>query len=187
MHSKRWSTQVLKVAKVVNNTARVDARSLSGPVKGTATYTFSSRLSGLTTLAATPAARTSSPLPALGPRNGLKGPQHFYTPYDLMTYGFNPVIPAYSRKGDSWRSSRSTRATGRSGASPASRACSARATAVTPKHRYKNAVAVRSTLRQAGHPFGSGTRTSYFVPGTGLVRLVFRHDDGSVTTVERVG
>jgi hypothetical protein len=186
VHSKRWSTQVLKVSKVINNTARVDARSLSGPVKGTATYTFSSRLSGLTTLAATPTARTSSPLPALGPRNGLKGPQHFYTPYDLMTYGFNPVIPAYSRKGDSWRSSRTTRDWAIWGVTGVTRVLGT-ATAVTPKHRYKNAVAVRSTLRQAGHPFGSGTRTSYFVPGAGLVRLVFRHGDGSVTTVERVG
>jgi hypothetical protein len=185
-HAKRWSTQVLKVSKIVNNTARVDARSISGPVKGTATYTFSMRLSGLTTLAATPDARSRSPLPALGPRNGLEGAQHFYTPYDLMTYGFNPVIPAYARKGDSWRSSRTTRDWAIYGVTGVTRVLG-KATAITPGHRYKHAVAVRSTLRQAGHPFGSGTRTSYFAPGVGLVRLVFRHADGSVTTVERVG
>ena len=48
------------------------------------------------------------------------------------------------------------------------------------------ALAIRSRLRQAGSSFGSGTRTSYFAPGKGLVKLVFKHADGSVSTVERV-
>ena len=52
-------------------------------------------------------------------------------------------------------------------------------------HRYE-AVVIRSTLRQAGFRFGSGTRTMYFAPGKGLVKLVMRHRDGSVSTVERV-
>ena len=52
--------------------------------------------------------------------------------------------------------------------------------------RYKGVVPVRSTLSQSGFPFGSGTRTSYFAPGKGLVKLVFKHKDGSVSTVERV-
>jgi hypothetical protein len=46
---------------------------------------------------------------------------------------------------------------------------------------------VRSNLRQRGFPFGSGTRTSWFAPGEGLVKLVFRHRDGSVSTVQRTG
>jgi opacity protein-like surface antigen len=184
-HAKAWSTQVLKVSKVVNNTARVDARSISGPVRGTATYTFASRLSGLTTLAADTNARSRSPLPALGPAAGLEGPRHFYTPYDLMTYGFNPVIAAYAVKGDSWRSSRTTRDWALYGVTGVTRVLG-RAKAAVPGRTYRNAIAVRSTLRQAGHPFGSGTRTSYFVPGLGLVRLVFKHADGSTTTVERV-
>jgi hypothetical protein len=46
------------------------------------------------------------------------------------------------------------------------------------------ALAVRSTLRQAGFPFGSGTRTSWFAPGRGLVKLVFQHGDGTVSDVE---
>jgi hypothetical protein len=41
-------------------------------------------------------------------------------------------------------------------------------------------------LRQAGFPFGSGTRTSYFAPGKGLVKLEFRHGDKSVSVVELV-
>jgi hypothetical protein len=54
-----------------------------------------------------------------------------------------------------------------------------------PAGRFR-AVAVRSTLRQEGFRFGSGTRTSWFAPGKGLVKLVFRHRDGSVSTVERL-
>jgi hypothetical protein len=48
------------------------------------------------------------------------------------------------------------------------------------------ALVVKSTLKQAGFPFGSGTRTSWFAPGKGLVKLVFRHGDGSVSTVELI-
>jgi hypothetical protein len=46
------------------------------------------------------------------------------------------------------------------------------------------ALAVRTTLVQAGFPYGSGTRTSWFAPGKGLVKLVFAHGDHSVSTVE---
>ena len=46
------------------------------------------------------------------------------------------------------------------------------------------ALAVRSTLVQKGFPFGSGTRTAWFAPGRGLVKLVFQHGDGSVSDVE---
>jgi len=45
---------------------------------------------------------------------------------------------------------------------------------------------VTSSLEQAGFPFGSGTRTCWFAPGVGLVKLVFRHGDGSVSTVVRL-
>jgi hypothetical protein len=45
------------------------------------------------------------------------------------------------------------------------------------------ALAVRTTLKQPGFPFGSGTRTSWFAPNKGLVKLVFKHADGSVSTV----
>jgi hypothetical protein len=43
---------------------------------------------------------------------------------------------------------------------------------------------VQSKLNQPGFPFGSGVRTSYFAPDRGLVKLVFRHNDKSVSTVE---
>ena len=49
------------------------------------------------------------------------------------------------------------------------------------------ALAVQSTLTQQGFTFGSGTRTSWFVADKGLVKLVFRHGDGSVSTVQLLG
>jgi hypothetical protein len=45
---------------------------------------------------------------------------------------------------------------------------------------------VRSTLKQPGYPYGSGTRTCWFAPAKGLVKLVFVHADGSVSTVELI-
>ena len=45
---------------------------------------------------------------------------------------------------------------------------------------------MRSVLKQQGFPFGSGTRTSWFAPGRGLVKLVFKHGDGSVSTVQLI-
>ena len=56
-----------------------------------------------------------------------------------------------------------------------------------PAGRFRNTVAIRSTLRQTDHAFGSGTRTIYFAPGVGLVKLTFRHADGSTSTVEKTG
>jgi hypothetical protein len=53
--------------------------------------------------------------------------------------------------------------------------------------RTYNALAVESKLTQKGFTFGSGTRTSYFVADKGLVKLVFRHGDGSVSTVQLLG
>jgi len=48
------------------------------------------------------------------------------------------------------------------------------------------ALEVRSVLTQPGHPFGSGVRTMWFAPGVGLVKLVFHHRDGSVSTVQLI-
>ena len=45
------------------------------------------------------------------------------------------------------------------------------------------ALAVRTRLKQPGFPFGSGTRTCWFAPGKGLVKLVFQHGDGSTSQV----
>ena len=47
-----------------------------------------------------------------------------------------------------------------------------------------DALVLTSTLTQPGFKFGSGTRTMWFAPNKGLVKLVFRHGDRSVSTVE---
>ena len=101
-----------------------------------------------------------------------------------MTYGFNPVIPAYAGRGMTWRSSRDTPDWGTFGVVGVTRVIG-RQTVRTPAGRFR-ALVVRSTLRQAGRRFGTGTRTSWFAPNRGLVKLVFRHDDGSVSQVERI-
>jgi hypothetical protein len=183
-HLKRWSTQRFNVAQVVNNTARVDVKQLEGPINVAGSYVFSSRLSGITDLSSATKAATRATFPKLGPRGGANGRRHFFTPYDLMVYGFNPVMPAYATKGDSWRSSRDSRDWRVFGVTGVSKVLGV-VKVKTPAGRFR-ATAVRSTLTQRGFPFGSGTRTSYFAPGRGLVRLVFRHADGSVSTVERI-
>jgi hypothetical protein len=183
-HMRTWSRQQVDVAEVVNGSARVDVKNLSGPIAVAASYTFSSRLSGITNLAGVARAQTRAHFPQLGPRAAPSADRRrFLTPVDLMVYGFNPVLPAYPRKGDTWRSSREGRDWRVYGVTGISKVIGTR-TVRTPAGKYR-ATGVRSTLRQPGYRFGSGTRTSWFAPGEGLVKLVFRHRDGSVSTVER--
>ena len=54
-----------------------------------------------------------------------------------------------------------------------------------PKGTYQ-ALVVTSQLTQPGFKFGSGRRTMWFAPDIGLVKLVFKHGDGSVSTVELI-
>jgi len=46
------------------------------------------------------------------------------------------------------------------------------------------ALVVTTSLMQPGFKFGSGTRTAWFAPERGLVKLQFKHADGSVSLVE---
>jgi hypothetical protein len=185
-HMKQWSRQQFTTSAVVSNSARVEVRDLAGPIDLSATYLFSNRLGGVRLLSSTfRRNRTAAKLPQLGPRKGLNGRRHFFTPYDLMTFGYNPVVPAYAAKGQSWRSSLDTRDWRVYGVRGVTRIVG-RAKVRTPAGRFLRTLVVRSKLRQGGARFGSGTRTSWFAPGKGLVKLVFRHDDGSVSTVERI-
>jgi hypothetical protein len=184
-HMKDWSRQRFDVAEVVNNSARVDVKSLSGPIRLAGGYTFSTRLSGVTHLSGFTRAATRATFPKLGPRGvDASSRRRFFTPYDLMVFGFNPVVPVYAEKGESWRSSRDSRDWKIFGVTGVSRVLGTRKVK-TPAGRF-DAVVIRSTLRQRGYRFGSGTRTSWFAPGKGLVKLTFRHRDGSVSTVERL-
>jgi hypothetical protein len=101
-----------------------------------------------------------------------------------MVFGFDPVVPVYPRKGETWRASRDARSWRIFGVTGSSKVLGTRIVK-TPAGRYRT-IAVRSKLRQRGYAFGSGTRTSYFATGKGLVKLVFHHRDGSTSTVERI-
>lgn len=184
-HMKKWSRQRFTVVQVVNNSARVDVKSLSGPIKVAGSYAFSTRLSGITNISAFTKAASRAKFPKLGPSDSPPADRrHLFTPYDFLTFGFNPILSVAPIAGETWRSSSSGRdykifgVTGTSTVLPARKV-------KTPAGTY-DAVGVRSTLTQARFPYGSGTRTSWFAAGTGLVKLVFRHRDGSVSTIERV-
>jgi hypothetical protein len=183
-HMRAWSRQRFTVRRVVNNTSRVEVRQLSGPLAAAGAYVFASRLSGVRRLTSK-ISRGSDDVdfPRLGPTSGA--PWRFLTPYDLMTYGFNPVLPAYPERGMSWRSSRDHPDWATFGVVGVSRVIG-RQTVRTRAGRFRRALVVRSDLRQPGRKFGTGERTMWFAPGRGLVKLVFRHDDGSVSTVERI-
>ena len=99
-----------------------------------------------------------------------------------MIYGFNPVLGAYGEPGASWSAIKPGRDFSVFGVTGTTTVLGLKRVTV-PAGTYK-ALAVRTTLAQAGFPFGSGTRTSYFADGVGLVKLVFNHGDGSTSTVE---
>ena len=184
-HMKAWSKQRFEVMQVVNNSARVDVKHISGPINVAGSYTFATRLAGITHLSGFTKAATRVKFPPLGPR-GLPVDQRrrFFTPFDLMVFGFSPVLPVYAKKGQTWRSSRDDRDWRVFGVSGRSKVVGRR-TVSTPAGRFK-AVVVTTTLRQQGYRFGSGKRTMWFAPDEGLVKLRFRHRDGSVSTVERI-
>ena len=170
------------VDQVSNGSARVSAKSAKGPIKLAAAYGFTLRTDGVDSLWAATQSATRLKFPPLGPKSvPLNQRRHFITPFDLMIYGFNPIIPPYGAP-TSWKSivpSRDYSIFGVTGT-----------TTVVGTQKVKvpagtfNALVVRSTLSQDGFKYGSGTRTSWFAPNKGLVKLVFRHADGSVTTVE---
>jgi hypothetical protein len=180
-HMRKWSRQQFDVSQVVNNTAQVDVKHLSGPIAVAGSYLFATRLSGVTLLSGATRAATRAKFPRLGPRADRR---HFFTPYDLMTFGFNPILPIGATRGTTWRSAREGRDWELFGVTGVSKVVGTRKLK-TPAGTFRTTV-VRSTLRQRGYRFGSGTRTSYFAAGKGLVKLTFRHRDGSVSTVERV-
>jgi hypothetical protein len=186
-HMGSWSRQRFKVAQVVNNTARVDVRNLSGPIKVAGSYVLSSRLSGITNLSAFTKAASRAKFPELGPRAVSKARRrHFFTPFDLMTFGYNPVLPAYPEKGQTWSHDRTSPDFRAFGVTGHSKVVSTAASVKVPAGSYKNVLVVESTLSQKGFRFGSGRRVSWFAPGKGLVKLVFHHRDGSVSTVQRL-
>jgi hypothetical protein len=187
----RWTNPRHFAAPVVERVTPTTAASgsvglsvvaVSGPMSVHASYAYALRAGGLVNVSSTTRSETSAALPPLGPRSRPPARRgRFTTPFDLMDFGFNPIFPAYPRAGDTWSGARKGRDFATYGVTGTSRVLGVQ-TVKVPAGRFR-ALAVRSTLRQPGYPFGSGTRTSWFVPGRGLVKLVFRHRDGSVSTV----
>ena len=184
-HFKKPSVQSFTIDEVVNASARFTFKSVSGPIKLAGAYGFTSRLDGVTNLWGLTKSASLAKLRPLGPKNAPADKRrHFSTPFDLMTFGFNPLIPAYPAAGDSWSAVTSSRDFGVYGVTGTTRVVGVQQVKV-PSGSYR-ALVVRSTLKQAGFPFGSGTRTSWFAPDKGLVKLEFKHGDGSVSTVVRL-
>ena len=185
-YMRKWSRQRFEVAEVVNASSRVDVKHVKGPINVTGSYTFSTRLDGVTHLSAFTRAATRAKFPRLGPAGqSADDERHFFTPYDLMVYGFGPVVPVYGETGETWRSSRDSRDFSIFRVVGRSKLLGTRKVK-TPAGTY-DAVAIESRLRRKGSRFGSGRRISYFASEKGLVKLTFRHRDGSVSTVERTG
>jgi hypothetical protein len=173
-HLRTPEVEKVSVAAASNRSARITAKSVSGPLRAAGDYVFALRLDGLRNTFASTAAATTARFPKLG--HG----RHFFTPLDLMTFGFNPVLPAYPIPGTVLRSG--NRRDGQVfGVTGVTRVIGVRSVRV-PAGRFR-ALEVRSVLSQKGFPFGSGVRTMWFAPGRGLVKLVFAHRDGSTSVV----
>ena len=181
-HLTTPEVETFTVDAVVNATGRFKAESVSGPIKVAGSYGFSKRLDGVTNLWGTTSSATTLKFPPLGPAGANKAKKNrFVTPFDLMNFGFNPILAAYPQAGDTWQSVRGSSDFSTYGVTGKTTIVGVQKVTV-PAGTFQ-ALAVTSTLTQPGFPFGSGTRTSWFAPGRGLVKLVFRHGDGSVSTV----
>jgi hypothetical protein len=173
-HLRTPEIETVRVAAAANRSARITAKSVSGPLRAAGNYIFAVRLDGLRNTYGSTAAATVTKFPKLG--HG----RHFFTPLDMMTFGFNPVLPAYPIPGSVLRSG-NRRDRQVFGVVGVTRVIGVRSVRV-PAGRFR-ALEVRSVLSQRGFPFGSGVRTMWFAPGRGLVKLVFAHRDGSTSVV----
>jgi hypothetical protein len=185
-HLKKASVQEVLTDEVANGSARFSVKHLSGPIRVAGAYGFTMRADGATNIWAVTKSASLVKFPALGPSNlPVDRRRRFTTPLDLMLYGFNPILPAYAIPGTLWGSKVPSRDFSVFGVTGSTKVLGLR-TVKVGKKTY-SALAVESKLMQKGFKFGSGTRMSYFVADKGLVKLVFRHGDGSVSTVQLLG
>jgi hypothetical protein len=185
-HLKKASVQEVTTDEVANGSARFSVKHLSGPIRVAGAYGFTMRGDGASNIWAITKSASLVKFPPLGPKNLPQDRRRrFTTPLDLMLYGFNPILPAYAIPGTIWGSKVPSRDYSVFGVTGSTKILGVRKVKVG-KRTY-NALAVESKLTQKGFKFGSGTRTSYFVADKGLVKLVFRHGDGSVSTVQLLG
>ncbi len=67
------------------------------------TYGFSKKLDGVVNLWGRTQSATVLKFPPLGPAGAPAAKRnHFVTVFDLMTYGYNPLFPAYPAAGQTW-------------------------------------------------------------------------------------
>jgi len=93
---KKPEVESYTVDQAANDTAILKVQSVSGPMKVAGAYQFTTRLDGVTSVSSATKAASLAKLPPLGPSAlPANKRRHFFTPFDLMTFGFNPVIPAY--------------------------------------------------------------------------------------------
>lgn len=174
-YMRKAEVEKIKVAAVSNRTARVTATSVSGPMRVLGQYLFTLRLDGLRNTWGTASAASLTKFPRLG--HG----RHFFTPLDLMLFGFNPVLPAYPQGGGKWTSGNAVDMQ-HFGVKGTTTIIGIRHVRV-PGGSF-NALELQTRLTQPGYRFGSGVRTMWFAPGQGLVKLVFKHRDGSTDVVQ---
>lgn len=181
-HLKTPEVEKLKIDALVNNTARFTIVSATGPLRVKGSYGFTKRVGGVANLWGSTASASLHPLPPLGPKGARASARnHFESPLDMMDFGLNPILSAYPAAGQTWSTSPSSSEFKTYGVTGTTRILGVQAVSV-PAGRFQ-ALAVQSTLTQPGFPFGSGTRMCWFAPGKGLVKLVFKHGDGSVSNV----
>ena len=182
-HLPKPEVQQFTLDAVANGSARFKVKDLSGPIKVAGSYGFSKRLDGLNNLWGTTQSATILKLPPLGPKSATPRDRvHMVTAFDLMTFGYNPVVTAYPATGDSWAADNPSHDFSIYGVTGETRVLGLQTVRV-PAGTFR-ALAVRSTMTQPGYPYGSGTRMSWFAPGKGLVKLTFAHGDGSLSLVE---
>jgi hypothetical protein len=185
LYFKKPEVEKYTMDQAANGTAIAKFSSVSGPMKVAGAYQFTTRVDGVTSVSSATKAASLAKLPPLGPRAlPADKRRHFFTPFDLMTFGFSPVLPAYPTPGTTWSSDPASRDFDVYGVNGTSRIVGVQKVTV-PKGTYQ-ALVVTSTLSQPGFKFGSGTRTMWFAPDFGLVKLTFRHGDGSVSTVQLI-
>ena len=82
-----------------------------------------------------------------------------------MTYGYNPIFPAYPAVGPTWSATKPSLDFTTYGVTGQSKVIGVQSVTV-PAGTFQ-ALVVRSTLAQPGFPYGSGTRTSLVRAGQG--------------------
>jgi hypothetical protein len=182
-HLTKAEVSTFEVDQVANGSARLKVACVSGPIRCAGLYFLTQRTDGLTSIQAIVKATSLATFPPLGPKSAPAAQrQHFFTPFDLLVFGVNPILGEYPAAGDTWSVEPGGRDFAVFGVRATSKVLGIQQVTV-PAGSFR-AIAVRTTLRQAGFPFGSGTRTSWFAAGRGLVKLVFAHGDHSTSVVE---